>query len=752
MGFLKGIKAKILVCVGIVALGFLVATIVTFYANNRLDEDLSNLRDADFPLTLRGTEVQNIYAKQLSFYEDAFMLADEDALLKGNGLGETVSNLLDEMVAISIEGGKEGSPFHLALVDFRKSYNSYRQMAEKYYTMLAEGADISTIQDEIQKTGQMQQSLTAALYDLNHSHVAAVEEQIAAGKELANSTSSLILILFVAVMIMSALIVNLASSRLLIRPIRAVQELAGRLADGDVDAAQKAEIRADGEVGDLVRAMINMAENLRGMVVKVNDSADAMSQVSKSLSETAAKVDTTAHGQVDEVAKTSNAVEKINRSVGDVARSMEQISSTSEDVTTSILEQVASTEEIAQNVEDLSESADNVNSSIIEIASNIKQVSESISGLKEEADVTASSVAEMESSIKQVEQGAHDTADITTSVQQDAEAGQTAVQATIAGMSRIKESSSQASSAIKSFSEKAQNIGEILKVIDNLTDETNLLALNAAIIAAQAGEHGRGFAVVADQIKELADQTSLSTKEIVGIIEGVRAESENAVSAIVEAEKSIAEGETLSLQSGDALVKIVSGSQQVAEEMNKISSATREQAKGGEMISVAMDRVAEMVNQIVTAIQEQESGSKLIINVSENMRELTAKINSSTREQRDTSRNVAAGMEEVNSMIQKVNTACEEQRVESQQIVDAVTGIKGSAQANLESTFVVSKASTDLKAQTGLLLEGIGKFKIGNGHSRENIVPLKAACELKQEPAALPGEDTVAKGDHGSGR
>ena len=76
--------------------------------------------------------------------------------------------------------------------------------------------------------------------------------------------------------------------------------------------------------------------------------------------------------------------------------------------------------------------------------------------------------------------------------------------------------------------------------------------------------------------------------------------------------------------------------------MNKISTATREQVKGGEMISVAMDRVSDMVNQIVTAIREQESGSKLIINVSEQMRDMTSKINSSTREQSDASRNVAA--------------------------------------------------------------------------------------------------------------
>ncbi len=745
MRFFRSIKFKIWICVGVVAIGFMVATIVTFNANNRLVGNLSDLRDVRFPLSLRGIEVQNIFGKQINFYEDAFLLADEEALEKANILGGTVSDLLDDMVDITSGGEIKSAQLHKDLLEFRRSYNAYRQAAKKYYTLLAEGEEMATIQDEIRKIGQLQQSLTATIYEINQAHIAAVEDQIVAGKGVANNTSNLILILFLAVLGLSAFIVNFASSRLLIRPIRAVQELADRLAEGDVDAARKADIRAEGEVGDLVKAIVDMADNLRDMVVRVSGSSDAMADVSASLGETARRVDTAAHGQVGEVKKTSAAVDRITTSVGEVARSMEIISSTSEDVTTSILEQVASTEEIAQNVENLSESADNVNSSIIEIASNIRQISESISGLKEEADVTASSVAEMESSIRQVEKGANDTASITASVRQDAEAGQKAVQATIAGMAKIKQSSHQASTAIRSFSDKAQNIGDILSVIDNLTDETNLLALNAAIIAAQAGEHGRGFAVVADQIKELADQTSLSTKEIVAIIQGVQAESRNAVDAILEAEKSIAEGENLSLQSGEALSKIVSGSQQVADEMGKISNATREQVKGGELISVAMERVSDMVNQIVTAIREQEAGSRLIISVAENMRELTGKIKSSTREQSDASRNVAAGMEEVNSMIQKVNMACEEQRQESQQIVDAVAGIRTSAQANLESTSVVSKASTELNEQTRLLLDAIGKFKVGNGRKGTKIVPLKAVDEQREKRKMEPGFEVLEK-------
>jgi len=287
----SGIKFKIWICVGVVALGFLVATVVTFNANNQLVNDLSSLRDADFPLSLRGTEAQNVFLKQSSFYEDAFLLADEEALEKANILGNTVLSLLDEMVELSTEGGKVNTKFHQALIEFRENYAGYKAKASKYYTMLAEGEDVASLQDEIREVGQLQQSLTAAIYDLNQTHVASVEDQIAAGESLANNTSNLILVLFLAFMVLSAVIINIASGRLLIKPIRSVQNLATRLAEGDIDAARTFEIKADGEVGDLVKAMTGMADNLREMVLKVNSSSDQITEISANLTSTARQVD-----------------------------------------------------------------------------------------------------------------------------------------------------------------------------------------------------------------------------------------------------------------------------------------------------------------------------------------------------------------------------------------------------------------------------------------------------------------------------
>ena len=119
--------------------------------------------------------------------------------------------------------------------------------------------------------------------------------------------------------------------------------------------------------------------------------------------------------------------------------------------------------------------------------------------------------------VKQIDGLAAQTAAMSEEVARDSEGGAGAVQSTIQGIGKIREISRQAAEVIERLSRRAREIGRILTVIEDVTEETNLLALNAAIIAAQAGEHGRGFGVVAEEIQELAEQTGSSTTEISSI-------------------------------------------------------------------------------------------------------------------------------------------------------------------------------------------------------------------------------------------
>src|SRR5690606_30814219 len=135
------------------------------------------------------------------------------------------------------------------------------------------------------------------------------------------------------------------------------------------------------------------------------------------------------------------------------------------------------------------------------------------------------SMRDMDVAIGQVETNASETARLSEQVSTDAATGMLALQKTLAGIDKIKDSSRTAADVIESLGRRIASIGNVLNVIDDVAEQTNLLALNAAIIAAQAGEHGKGFAVVAEEIKDLAERTGASTKEIVELIRGVQDES-----------------------------------------------------------------------------------------------------------------------------------------------------------------------------------------------------------------------------------
>jgi methyl-accepting chemotaxis protein len=370
-------------------------------------------------------------------------------------------------------------------------------------------------------------------------------------------------------------------------------------------------------------------------------------------------------------------------------------------------------------VENLSRSVNDVSSSIVEMAASIKQVGAGVGSLLDVATATASSVMEMDGSIKQVEKNATETAAISDAVRKDAETGKQSVEATIAGMQEIKRSSRITSDVINTLSLRAKDIGDILVVIDNVAGQTNLLALNAAIIAAQAGEHGKGFAVVADEIKELADQTSCSTREIATVIKAVQDETHKAVAAIEQAEKNIADGEFLSYKSGEALSKIVEGVNSATAQVAEIARATVEQSKGSQMIRNAMGQVSDMVGQIARATQEQGMGSDLIMSAVENMKSLTAHVMSSTREQSKVGNFIARSTENITEMIQQIKCACDEQTRGSGQIITAVEDIQHATNINLDATQVMDSAIINLFNQIELLRNEVEVFSIVDAAQQE---------------------------------
>jgi len=514
----------------------------------------------------------------------------------------------------------------------------------------------------------------------------------------------------VAAIILFSIGIAIASKRLIIRPINRLCEFASQVARGDL--SQKLHVASQDELGVLAASLNSMVESLNLMVKQVDKAGTELQRVSGTISGVSEKVVDAAKMQAEGVTSTSSAMIQIRASVHGVFEGIGTLSDSAAENSSAIMEMAANIDEVALNAESLAASVEDVSSSIIQMAYTVKQVGSSVENLKCTAGSTASSLFEMDGSVRQVEKRAIDTAAISEEVRRDAESGKRAVDATITGIGEIKHSWHITSEVIEMLSVKAENISAILSVIDEVAEQTNLLALNAAIIAAQAGEHGKGFAVVADEIKELAERTSSSTREIVRVIKDVQDETHRAVGAIKLAEERIDEGERLSQNSGEALAKILSGAQQATVQVENIARATMEQARGSQMIRSAMEQVSDMVAQIATATQEQVKGSEVIMMAVERMKGISVKVSRSTREQSKAGSTMATSTERIVDMIEQIKRACDEQMRGTGQIVHAAEGIRLSTSINLEATEVLGESVMGLAKQADLLKKVMGAFKV----------------------------------------
>ncbi len=350
-------------------------------------------------------------------------------------------------------------------------------------------------------------------------------------------------------------------------------------------------------------------------------------------------------------------IQQVLEHLQEVARHVDVLAASAEESSSSILEMTATNDQVAANIRDLAASVRETVSSIEEMTYAIKEVAKNTDALSLTAEETSASMNQMDVSIDQVQSNANETARLSEEVARDAERGADAIIKTIGEIYRIKEGSKQAVLAISNLGSRIEAIGQILSVIDDVAEQTNLLALNAAIIAAQAGEHGKGFAVVADEIKDLAERTGASTREIADLTKTIQAESKNAIHAVASGAEIVDRGVEVSNEAERALRKILESSQKSTNMVRAIARATVEQAKGSKQVTEAIGRIAQTTQQIAAATAEQARGSELIMRSGEKMRTISQQVERSSDEQSRGGRHVTESIENINGLVHQLHVS-----------------------------------------------------------------------------------------------
>ena len=254
------------------------------------------------------------------------------------------------------------------------------------------------------------------------------------------------------------------------------------------------------------------------------------------------------------------------------------------------------------------------------LAVNSQQVSQSSAQQSEAAASMAASVEQITVSLSHVADSAASARELATETGNLSTEGKGLVQNTVSEINKIADSVTRSSGVIETLGEQSNQISSIVNVIKEIADQTNLLALNAAIEAARAGEQGRGFAVVADEVRKLAERTTSSTQEIATMINAIQQGTQSAVHGMEEGRQQVSEGVQMAAETGESMARIQTGTQRVLDAVEDISSALREQTAASTQIAKNVETIAQMTEENSAAVNAVSQSANQLEHLAEDLK------------------------------------------------------------------------------------------------------------------------------------
>ncbi|HPX61503.1 MAG TPA: methyl-accepting chemotaxis protein [Deltaproteobacteria bacterium] len=270
----------------------------------------------------------------------------------------------------------------------------------------------------------------------------------------------------------------------------------------------------------------------------------------------------------------------------------------------------------------VSQAAGEVSTSVVDLHDTSKRMVRGTEEVSSQASTVATAGEEMAATSLDIANNCNAAAESSRHANELATSGAEIVQGTVDGMARIAERVRATARSVENLGSRSDEIGAIVGTIEDIADQTNLLALNAAIEAARAGEQGRGFAVVADEVRALAERTTRATKEIGGMIKAIQAETRQAVSSMEEGVNEVEKGTEEASKSGGALQEILSQINAVTTQINQIATAAEEQSSTSRDISNNMHMITDVIQETATGTHQTAQAADQLAHLADDLKRL----------------------------------------------------------------------------------------------------------------------------------
>jgi len=431
------------------------------------------------------------------------------------------------------------------------------------------------------------------------------------------------------------------------RPISKLVRTSRALAEGNVQ--QEINIKSNDEIGALATAYSGVVDYMKDMAGATTRLADGDLTVEV---QPKSEEDVLANAFVQLVSKQRELIGRTKAAAASVSMASIQL--------TKAAEQTAqTTQQIAGTIQQVARGANEQASSLQQTSGGMGQLSKAIDQIAEGAQEQATGVDEatgivrkVSDAIAHVSGNAQAGAEAWKSTSSSAADGARMTHETAEGMRKIKKAMDVASSRVTDLGERSEEIGRIVATIDDIAAQTNLLALNAAIEAARAGEQGRGFAVVADEVRKLAERSSVATREIAGIVGGIQTGVREAVSAMQLGTKEVEAGNKLASDAGGALDNILEKSHRVGTQVDQILQAAHQLDSLSSGMVDAIERINRIVQQNAAATEEMTASSEVVSKLAESSAGV-AEENSAASEE------VSASVEEMSAQVEEALAAAQ---------------------------------------------------------------------------------------------